>query len=149
MADHPRWVAPVTLSLSLSGLAVASYLTFVHYTEPRALSCPDSGVVNCLKVTTSDQSMIGPVPVATVGVLFFLAMSLLSLPRAWRTRSRWVRRLRLTGAVAGVVTALYLVGVELITIRAICAWCTAAHLLAFGLLVACLCAETDDRLLTT
>ena len=145
MADYPRWAAPVTLSLSLAGLAVASYLTYVHYTEPTALSCPDTGVVNCVKVTTSSQSMIGPVPVALLGALFFVGMTMLSLPPAWRARSRWMSRLRLTAAVTGVVAALYLVGVELISIRAICAWCTAVHLLAFGLLIACLYAVSEEQ----
>ena len=80
MPEHPRWTAPVTVALSLAGLGTASYLTYMHYTEPAGLACPDTGVVNCLKVTTSAQSMVGPVPVAVLGVVFFAAMLVLSLP---------------------------------------------------------------------
>ena len=68
MPVRPRWVTPVTLALSLAGLGVSSYLSVVHYTEPTALSCPDTGVVNFLKVTTSAQSTVGPVPVGSVSV---------------------------------------------------------------------------------
>jgi uncharacterized membrane protein len=138
----PRWAAPVTLALNLGGLAVSSYLTYMHYTEPAGLACPDTGVINCLKVTTSSQSMVGPVPVAVLGVAFFAAMFVLSLPWLWRTSSRWVGRARLAGAVAGMLSVLYLVGVELIAVRAICLWCTAVHVLTFGVFVASLMAFT-------
>ncbi len=42
---------------------------------------------------------------------------------------RWVRLLRLAGALAGVAMVVYLVFVELFEIDAICLWCTAVHVL--------------------
>jgi uncharacterized membrane protein len=139
----PRWAAPVTLVLSAAGLAVATYLSYVHYTEPAGLACPGTGVVNCLKVTTSAQSMLGPVPVAVLGVVFFASMVALSLPWMWRSHRRLVAWSRIAGAIAGMAAVLYLVGVELLALHAICLWCTAVHVLVFGLFVACLAAVPD------
>ena len=140
-AAAPRWAAPVTLALGVAGLAVSAYLTYVHYTEPTALSCPDTGVVNCVKVTTSPQSMLfGTIPVAVSGLVFFVGMGLLCLPAAWRSPVLLVQRLRLAGAVGGVGMVLYLVYAEAVQVGAICLWCTAVHVIAFLLFVAVLAA---------
>ncbi len=141
----PRWAAWVTLPLVLAGLAVSAYLTYVHYTEPTALSCPDTGAINCVKVTTSPESMLfGTIPVAVTGLPFFLAMGVLCLPRAWRSPSLLVQRLRLSGAAAGVGMVVYLVFVEAVQVHAICLWCTAVHAIAFLLFVAVLAASVLD-----
>lgn len=139
----PRWAAGVTLPLALAGLGLSVYLTYVHYADPRSLSCPDTGVVNCTKVTTSPESVLfGFLPVALAGALFFLAMTVLVLPAAWRSRNRYVRALRLGGAVAGIGMVCYLVYVEAVVVRAICLYCTAVHVIAFLLFVATLSATT-------
>lgn len=140
MPAHPRWAPWVTLPLALAGLGVSTYLTWVHYTEPTQLSCPDTGVINCAKVTTSSYSTIGPVPVALLGALFFLGMAVLCLPAAWRLADQRVALTRLVGAVAGVVGVVYLVAVEVLALHAICLWCTAVHVIAFLLFVAVLAA---------
>lgn len=142
-AGPPRWAVPVTLALSVAGLGTSAYLTYTHYAEPAALACPDTGVVNCVKVTTSSESMVGPVPVAVLGIVFFAGMLLLSLPWMWRARNPWVSRARLAGVAVGMVSVLYLVGVELLSLHAICLWCTAVHVLTFALFVACLAAASE------
>jgi uncharacterized membrane protein len=137
----PRWASPVTLMLSLVGLAVSAYLTFVHYTTPTALSCPNTGLINCVKVTTSPQSMLfGTIPVAVTGLAYFAAMTALTTPWAWRTVSPLLRAGRLAAAVAGIGMVCYLVYVELVVVDAICLWCTAVHVLTFMLFVAVLAA---------
>jgi uncharacterized membrane protein len=97
------------------------------------LACPETGVVNCVKVTTSSYSTLAGVPVALLGLLFFAAMSILCAPVAWRAANPWVGRARLVGAVAGVVMVVYLVWAELFRIDAICLWCTVVHALAVAL----------------
>ncbi len=116
----------------MAGLAVSGYLTYVHYTTPTALSCPDTGVINCVKVTTSPQSMIfGVIPVAVTGLGYFAVMTALSTPWAWRSPSPVLRGARVGGAVAGIGMVCYLVYVELVVVDAICLWCTAVHALTF------------------
>lgn len=77
-----------TLLLSLSGLGISLYLTVAHYTTSMTLACPDTGVVNCEKVTTSPQSVIfGVFPVAVLGLAFYVFMVVVNSPWAWRERS--------------------------------------------------------------
>jgi uncharacterized membrane protein len=117
---------------------VSAYLTFEHYSASVTLSCPNTGVVNCVKVTTSSYSKLAGVPVALLGLVFFVAMTVLCLPWAWLAGNPWVSRMRLTGAAAGVAMVLYLVWAELFRIDAICLWCTVVHVATvslFGVLV--------------
>lgn len=140
-APAPRWAAAVTLPLALLGLAISTYLTYVHYVEPRALSCPDTGIVNCTKVTTSPESMLfGAIPVALAGALYFVAVTILMLPAAWRATAYRLGQLRIGAVVAGIGMVCYLVYVEAVKVHALCLYCTAVHLVTFLLFVAVLSA---------
>lgn len=132
------WLPWTTLVLSVAGVAVAAYLTYEHFTAGTTLACPDTGVVNCLKVTSSEYSKLFGIPVALLGLLFFVGMTALSVPPLWRTTSPWPSRLRLAAVVVGVVFVCYLIWAELFQIDAICLWCTVVHgltLVLFGLVV--------------
>lgn len=131
-----RWVAPTTLTLSLAGLAASTYLTVEHYSGSTTLACPETGAVNCVKVTTSSYSEFLGVPVALLGLLFFVAVIPLCLPVAWRSDNPWLSRARLAAVSGGVVFVVYLVWAELFRIDAICLWCTAVHAVTFALFVA-------------
>jgi uncharacterized membrane protein len=140
-APPARWAAPLTTALAVAGLGLSTYLTYVHYAEPRALSCPDTGVINCTKVTTSPQSLVfGVIPVAVTGAVYFLAMTALCLPVVWRRWNRWAGPLRTAGAVSGVGMVCYLVFVEAVQVKALCLYCTAVHVVTFALFVAVLMA---------
>ncbi len=130
-----RWVPPVSLVLAAFGIAVSTYLTIAHLTTPKVLACSASGTIDCEKVTTSAQSTFVGIPVAMLGVGWFVAMAVLCLPSSWRSSSPLWHASRLTAAVAGIAFTLWLVYAELFIIGAICLWCTVAHLLAFGLFV--------------
>jgi uncharacterized membrane protein len=135
--------AYVSLVLSVFGLADSSYLTVEHYTGSTSLACSDTGTVNCLKVTTSSWSHIGPIPVAVLGLVFFIAMTALCLPLAWRWPELDV--VRVAGAVVGVLSAVYLVWVELFRVDAICLWCTAVHVASVALLAAVFWTNSEVR----
>jgi uncharacterized membrane protein len=123
----PRWASPVTLLIAVLGIAVASYLTYAHYTDASNLACSDKGVINCAKVTTSAQSRFLGMPVAVLGLTFFVVMAVACLPWAWRRQERIVRLGRLAAAGGGLVMVLWLVYAELFIIDAICLWCTVVH----------------------
>jgi uncharacterized membrane protein len=123
----PGWVPLTSLGLSLAAVAIASYLTVTHYTDPTALACPDTGVVNCTLVTTSSWSVVFGVPLAVLGVVWAVVMTALTTPWAWRSAARWVDGARLAASGAGVAMVLYLVYLELFRIGAICLWCTGVH----------------------
>jgi uncharacterized membrane protein len=129
----PRWAPPAAAGLSLAGLGLSVYLTVEHFAAPGTLACPANATVDCGRVTTSAQSTLLGVPVAVLGVVFFLAMTLACLPVAWRRAEPWLRTARVAMAGAGVAFVLYLVFAELFLVDAICLWCTVVHVLAFGL----------------
>jgi len=133
----PRWAWPVTLLLALAGLAISAYLTDAHYNSSVVLACPDTGVVNCAKVTSSGESMIfGVIPVAVTGLGYFLVVTVAMLPQMWRITTPLVRWGRLGLMVAGMGMVIYLVYAELFLIDAICLYCTAVHVITFLLLAA-------------
>lgn len=131
----PRWLPAVTLLLSLIGLGVSIYLTYEHYTGNKNLICSATSTINCLKVTTSPQSVVLGIPVAVFGLAFFVAMVGLNSPWAWRPQLRLVQLARFAGVILGMAAVLYLVFVELFQVHAICLWCTAVHGLTFVLFV--------------
>jgi uncharacterized membrane protein len=126
----PAWVA---LALSLIGLAAAGYLAYEHGTGTTTLACPETGVVNCVKVTTSSYSRILGIPVAYLGVAFFVALVVLCVAELASAR-RAFAVLRLAASSAGMVGVAYLVWAE-VRLHAICLWCTAVHVTTFLLFV--------------
>jgi len=129
-----RWQPIVTLLLSVYGLGASIYLTITHF-EPKALACVSSATFNCEKVTQSPQSEIFGIPVAILGLAFFVPMLLLCLPAAWRSADRRIHLARLVLSITGVGMILYLIVTELFVIKAICLWCTSVHVTTFLLFV--------------
>jgi uncharacterized membrane protein len=129
-----RWQPIATLLLSLFGLGVSIYLTITHF-HPAALVCTSNATINCEKVTTSPQSEIFGIPVAMLGLAYFVPMIALCLPAAWRSTDRRVHLARLGLSVVGVGMILYLLIAELFLIKAICLWCSSVHLITFVLFI--------------
>lgn len=131
-ATAPLWIQLTTLALSLAGLGVSLYLTIAHYTTRATLACPDTGVINCAKVTTSPQSMLfGIVPVALLGMVFYVFMTAVNSPWAWRATWPAIRWARIGSLITGIAFVLYLIYTELFTLDAICLWCTSIHVITF------------------
>lgn len=132
-----------SLAVAAIGLAVSTYLTVEHYTASSTLACPDTGAINCAKVTTSAWSHVGPVPVALLGALYFLVMSAACVPAAWR--SPLLATPRIAASAVGVAVVLYLIWVELFRVNAICLWCTATHVCAIALFAVVLWASQSEH----
>ena len=131
----PAWPWIVGIVLCLAGVAAATYLTVAHYDTGVTLACPDTGLVNCAKVTTSTYSKILGIPVAVLGLAFFVFMLPLQTPWAWRSTNLWLRAVRLGSCVVGMGFVLWLLYAELIKIGNICLYCTSVHALTFLILV--------------
>jgi uncharacterized membrane protein len=129
----PRWLPITSLALILIGLALSAYLTYEHYTASATLACSDNGVVNCLQVTTSAQSKVFGIPVALLGLVYFVAMLPACLPAAWRSRSSWLRNGRIVAGIVGIGFVFYLLYSELFTIGKICLYCTGVHVVTVAL----------------
>jgi uncharacterized membrane protein len=132
----PLWFQITTLVLSLAGLGVSIYLTIAHYTSSSILACSNNGLVNCAKVTTSAESVVfGIFPVAVLGLAFYVFMTAINTPWAWRAPLPWIAWLRTGAIISGICFVLYLIYAEVIEIGNICLWCTSVHVITFLLFV--------------
>lgn len=123
-AESPSGTLPwVGVALmGLPGSAVAAYLTYAHWAN-RPTVC--GGIGECELVQTSEYSDIAGVPVAFLGLLYFVAMSLLALARIRRIPGmvEWGQPAALSMALAATAFVSYLTYVELFVLEAICVWC--------------------------
>ena len=105
------------LVVSIAGIAVAAYLTYIHY-EPAALICTTGG--GCETVQDSKYAVLVGVPIAIFGLGAWTAALVLTL---WN--SELARTLTAALALAALAFAAYLVILQLFVIDAICLWCMA------------------------
>jgi uncharacterized membrane protein len=112
--------------VALAGVAVAGYLTYVHY-QPDALICTGSG--GCETVQDSSYAELVGIPVALFGLLAYLAV--LGLV-AWD--SELARTLAAAIALTAVGFAIYLIVLQAFVIDAWCVWCLVNDLLIVPLL---------------
>jgi uncharacterized membrane protein len=134
-APAPRWAIYSTFVLTLIGLGLSVYLTIGHFSGTHFLVCPDSGLINCAKVTTSPQSYFLGIPVAVLGLGGYVVLCVLNSPWCWRAMSRWVHDLRFAITVGSMAFVLWLVAAELLIIKNICLYCTGVHVVTFLLLI--------------
>jgi uncharacterized membrane protein len=129
------WLQIATFVLALAGLGVSIYLTIAHFTESALAGCSESGLVNCTKVTTSPESYVFGIPVAVLGLAFFMFAVVIMSPWAWRASRREIHLARIASLVVGIGFVLYLIYAELFTIGSICLYCTSVHVITFVLFV--------------
>ena len=111
--------------LALLGIAIAGYLTWIHYAGIKPVCISGGG---CEQVQSSRYSELGGIPVALLGLIGYLGI----------LASLFVRGE--TGLTLGVVLTLiglgfsgYLTYRELFTIDAICQWCVASAIVMTAL----------------
>jgi uncharacterized membrane protein len=115
-----------TALLAVTGIAIAGYLTWVHYAELDPVCVGGGG--GCERVQTSDWAELAGVPVALLGLLGYVTILLsLALPED-------------PGAAAAAFLSLvgfgfsaWLTYVELEKIDAVCQWCVASALVMTAL----------------
>jgi len=138
VSPPPTWRIAVSGVLALAGLGISIYLTVVHFVGNQILACPagpHGGAINCEAVITSPQSYVFGIPVAVLGLAYYVVMTAINSPWAWRARDRRIHMARLALAVLGIGFVLYLISAELLIIKAICIWCTAVHIITFAQLI--------------
>jgi uncharacterized membrane protein len=132
----PLWLQLTSFVLAILGLGVSGYETYAHFNGSHLAGCPTGGggTFNCTAVITSPQSMIfGAIPVAVLGLLFYVFVVAIMSPWAWRWQRREVGWLRLVSMVTGMGFVMYLIYAELYQIGDICEYCTGVHAITFVL----------------
>jgi uncharacterized membrane protein len=115
------------LVLSLIGIGIAGYLTYVHYEGLKVL-CLSSG--GCETVQASKYAKLDGVPVALLGLIGYIGI-LGTLP----LRNDLGRVAGFGIALIGFGFSMYLTYRELFTIKAICQWCVSSAVLMTILVV--------------
>ena len=115
MTDRLLRVALIVVSVA--GIAVAAYLTYIHY-EPKALICTTGG--GCETVQDSKYAVLAGIPIAIFGLAAWIVALALTL---WN--SELARTLTVALALAALAFAAYLVILQLFVIDAVCVWCMA------------------------
>jgi uncharacterized membrane protein len=116
----------LTAVLALAGVAVAVYLTWVHYAGLQPLCLGGSG--GCVRVQSSVYAQLAGVPVALLGLAGYVAiLAALALPdQAGRSAAAFL-------SIAGAAFSAYLTYIELVEIEAICQWCVVSAVLMTAL----------------
>ncbi len=125
------------LVLTTLGLAIAAYLTLLHYDTSIPLVCGRGTIVDCETVLSSPSSTVLGAPVALWGLLWFGVAFVLGVltARAPGSGRSGLRTAGLAWTLIGTGAVLWLVYQEIGVIGKICAWCTAIHVLVLTLLV--------------
>jgi uncharacterized membrane protein len=117
------------LTLTLIGVGVAGYLTYIHYAGIKPLCGRNGG--GCEIVQTSEYSKLAGVPVALIGLLGYVSILASLLVRESETS-----RLATVGmTVVGFGFSAYLTGREIFSIHNYCEWC----LSSFGIVTVLMC----------
>jgi uncharacterized membrane protein len=107
------------LVLTAVGLAVASYLTYIHYAGIKPV-CSAGG--SCEKVQTSVYADLAGVPVALIGLIgYVVILASLLVPQTETSRLATA-----TFTSVGLGFSAYLTYRELFSIHAICEWCVSS-----------------------
>ncbi len=125
--------------VGLIGAAISVYLILVHYDQQNVpLVCSTRGFINCENVLSSPYAVVPgtSIPISVPGLLWFLVAAGLAFV-AWRgiVPDRRLLIAEVIWGALGMLTAFYLVYVELVRLHTICAWCTALHVLILTLLI--------------
>jgi uncharacterized membrane protein len=118
----------VTAALSLVGIAVAGYLTWIHYAGLDPVCVGGGG--GCERVQTSPWAELARVPVALLGLLAYATiLASLALPeQPGRSLAAFV-------SLVGFGFSVWLTYVELVEIDAVCQWCVVSAILMTALAV--------------
>jgi uncharacterized membrane protein len=108
------------IALTVVGLAVASYLTYIHYAGIKPLCGRNGG--GCEIVQTSEYSKLAGVPVALIGLIGYVAiLGSLLVPENETSRLATV-----AFTVIGFGFSAYLTYRELYSIHHICEYCVSS-----------------------
>jgi len=117
------------------GFIDAAYLTIEHYLN-RVPPC--SIVSGCEVVTTSQYSAVFGVPIALFGALYYLAI-IVGVVAYLDTKKEKILSWVSWATIIGFLTSIYLVGLQLFVLHAICLYCMGSAISSTLLFIFGLC----------
>lgn len=124
-------IAFIFLALGIIGFFDAGYLTLKHYTHT-PIGC--SLVQGCERVTTSEYAVVGGVPVALLGTLYYFIIALFSGIYLKTKNKKWIRAEIIITPI-GFAASVWFVYAQLFIIGAICLYCIGSVFISTALFV--------------
>jgi uncharacterized membrane protein len=122
-----RTLQRAMIVLTLVGIGIASYLTYVHYKGLSPICALNQG---CEKVQSSRYAKVGGVPVPLIGLIGYLAIF-----ASLMVRGEMARLATAVMTIGGFAFSVYLTSLELFQIHAICQWCVGSAIVMTSLAV--------------
>jgi uncharacterized membrane protein len=138
LAKCLAWAAVVC---AFVGFLDAAYLTANHLAG-KLPPCTIGG--GCENVLTSGFAHVGPIPVALIGMAYYLTAALLAVAYLDR-QSRKPLLLMLVLSFLGVGVSIVMVYVQLAVLYSVCAYCMVSAFSSFALCTSALWAVIFDR----
>lgn len=101
--------------LAVLGIVVSSLALREHYREYGDSPCSINEHWDCGVVNHSPYAMLGPIPVAAVGIIGYIIMGVMAFMRSYR--------LLLVPTLAGLAFSLYLANIEAHILYVWCVYC--------------------------
>jgi len=118
----------------------SAYLTIAHY-KNLVTPCSLNG---CEKVLNSTYSMIGSIPLALLGVAFYLTVIVVCLLILIEGKNELLRFFHFAAAVGLLVSAI-LFCIQFYIIRSFCQYCLLSEVISIGIFVLSLLRAREDK----
>lgn len=131
---NPIYLKAITagwLGLSLIGFLDATYLTIQHY---RGFGLDCGPLLECDAVMNSQYAVIGGIPLALLGTLYYLAIFLLTVAYYDR-KNIYILSITSRLTILGFLVSLILAYLQAFIIRAFCSYCLLSALTSIGLFI--------------
>jgi uncharacterized membrane protein len=130
-----------SIILGFFGFLDSLYLTIAHY---RNLVPPCSVNFGCEKVLTSTFSMIGPIPMALMGVIFYMMIILLCLLVLIEGKKQFLKFFHFV-VLVGFLFSVVLFFIQFSVLKSFCQYCILSEVIATGLLILSLLKLKQDK----
>ncbi|MDP6704313.1 MAG: vitamin K epoxide reductase family protein [archaeon] len=125
----PKWIPIVFVGLSAAGFFDSLYLTISHY-QGASVGC--SLVHGCSEVLQSEYAVIFGIPLAVLGMAYYLFVFLLSV-LYFDTQKDKVLRAAMGAVSIGFVASLWFVYLQAAVIKAFCLYCLGSAAITIAL----------------
>jgi uncharacterized membrane protein len=126
--------------LAFFGFLDAAYLTVLHYKN----IIPPCSLHGCEKVLSSAYSMVGPIPVAVLGVVFYLTVIIVCLLILIEGMKQLLRFFHFVAAV-GFLVSIILFFIQFYIIHSFCQYCILSEVISVGIFLLSLLKVREDR----
>lgn len=130
----PKWFLIIGLVIGILGSFDAGYLTYDHF-HPSDVCPLRGGTVNCQKVNDSQYAVIWNIPVAVLGLAYYLLISTIFFCLLFKNNRAEMLFLLLVLAGGAVVFSLWLLYVQMFLIGYLCTFCLFSFSLSFIMLM--------------